>query len=126
MIGFVLLAWLIAPMAYYTNLWGSKAMPIVSNRVFTSDGYFYNVSAVLTPQLRLNETAYKTYGISEHVETIGSFIDIWTWSILGELRMPAVFAFSYAISFAAIAAVIVHTVLFHGRISIDGRWAFQF
>ena len=63
-------------MAYYTNLWGSKAMPIVSNRVFTPDGYFYNVSAVLTPQLRLNETAYKNYGISEHIEMIGSCIDI--------------------------------------------------
>ena len=29
--------------------------------------------------------------------------------------MTAVFAFSYAISFAAIAAVIVHTILYHGR-----------
>jgi len=44
-------------------LWGSKAMPIVSNRVFTADGYFYNVSAVLNSKLRLNETAYKDYGM---------------------------------------------------------------
>jgi len=63
MIGFVLLAWIIAPAAYYTNLWNSKAMPIVSNRVFTADGYFYNVSAILNSQLRLNETAYKNYGM---------------------------------------------------------------
>ena len=62
MVGFVVLAWVLAPTAYYSNLWGSKAMPIVSNRVFTADGYFYNVSAVLTPQLRLNETAYRNYG----------------------------------------------------------------
>lgn len=62
MIGFVALAWLIAPAAYYSNLWGAKTMPIVSNRVFTVDGYFYNVSAVLDSQLRLNETAYKIYG----------------------------------------------------------------
>ena len=62
MVGFVVLAWILAPTAYYSNLWGSKAMPIVSNRVFTADGYFYNVSAVLTPQLRLNETAYRNYG----------------------------------------------------------------
>jgi hypothetical protein len=74
MIGFIALAWFIAPMAYYTNLWGSKAMPIVSNRVFTSDGYFYNVSAVLTPQLRLNETAYKNYGMPEHIDMLASFI----------------------------------------------------
>ncbi|CAF2507297.1 unnamed protein product [Rotaria sp. Silwood2] len=94
LMGFVLLAWIIAPMAYYTNIWGSKAMPIVSSRVFTADGYFYNVSAVLNSEMRLNETAYKIYG---------------------ELRMPAVFAFSYFISFAAISAVIVHTILYHGK-----------
>lgn len=94
MIGFVVLAWIIVPIAYYSDLWGSKAMPIVSNRVFTSDGYFYNVSAVLNSQLRLNETAYQSYG---------------------ELRMTAVHAFSYAISFAAIAAVIVHTILYNGK-----------
>lgn len=62
MIGFVVLAWIIAPMAYYSNLWESKAMPIVSNRVFTVDGHFYNVSAVLDSHLRLNETAYRNYG----------------------------------------------------------------
>lgn len=28
--------------------------------------------------------------------------------------MTAVLAFSYAVSFAAIAAVIVHTILYHG------------
>ena len=45
-------------------------MPIVSNRVFTTDGYFYNVSAILDSQLRLNETAYKTYGmLLLHTET---------------------------------------------------------
>ena len=62
MIGFVVLAWIIVPIAYYSDLWGSKAMPIVSNRVFTSDGYFYNVSSVLNSQLRLNETVYQSYG----------------------------------------------------------------
>lgn len=62
LIGFILLAWIITPIAYYSNLWNSKAMPIVSNRVFNTEGYFYNVSAVLTSDLRLNETAYKQYG----------------------------------------------------------------
>ncbi|CAF0847942.1 unnamed protein product [Adineta ricciae] len=94
LIGFVVLAWFITPLAYYTNLWNSKAMPIVSNRVFTNEGYYYNVSAVLDSNLNLNETAYKTYG---------------------DLRIPVMFAFSYAVSFAAIMAVIVHTVLYHGK-----------
>jgi hypothetical protein len=63
LIGFVALAWVSAPLAYYNNLWGSKAMPIVSNRVFTADGYFYNVTAVLNSHLRLNESAYRDYGM---------------------------------------------------------------
>ena len=33
--------------------------------------------------------------------------------------MTAVLAFSYAISFAAIAAVIVHTFLYHGTLFIS-------
>jgi hypothetical protein len=73
LIGFVVLAWALAPAAYYTNLWGSKAMPIVSNRVFTADGYFYNVSAVLDSRLRLNETAYKNYGMLFGVENTALF-----------------------------------------------------
>ncbi len=35
--------------------------------------------------------------------------------ILGEIRMTPIFAFSYGISFAAIAAVIVHTILYQGK-----------
>ncbi|CAF3444181.1 unnamed protein product [Rotaria socialis] len=94
LIGFVTLAWIITPITYYSNLWNSRVLPIVSNRVFTADGYIYNVSAVLNSKLRLNETAYKQYG---------------------EIRMTPIFAFSYGISFAAIAAVIVHTVLYQGK-----------
>jgi hypothetical protein len=77
MIGFVVLAWIIAPAAYYSNLWGSKAMPIVSNRVFTADGNFYNVSAVLNSKLRLNETAYKNYGTLIHEAIVASSLIIY-------------------------------------------------
>ncbi len=61
-IGFALLAWIITPATYYTNLWNAKQLPIVSNKVFTSDGYIYNITAVLNSNLRLNETAYEQYG----------------------------------------------------------------
>ena len=65
MIGWLcVLAWVIAPLAYYTDLWGFKGhadcLVIV---FFTADGYFYNVTAVLDSRLRLNETAYKNYGM---------------------------------------------------------------
>lgn len=74
LIGFVVLAWIITPAAYYTNLWDAKVMPIVSNRVFSADGYIYNISAVLNPNLRLNETAYKHYGRFRLVRRINFFL----------------------------------------------------
>jgi hypothetical protein len=63
LVGFVVLAWIITPATYYSNLWDAKVMPIVSNRVFRRDGSIYNVSAVLDSNLRLNETVYQKYGI---------------------------------------------------------------
>ncbi|CAF1254949.1 unnamed protein product [Adineta ricciae] len=94
LVGFVILAWIIAPASYYSNLWNAKVLPIFSQRVFSTDGYIYNITAVLKLDLRLNETAYEQYG---------------------EIRMTPIFAFAYGISFAAIAAVIVHTVLYEGK-----------
>src|ERR1700733_264529 len=76
LIGFVVLAWIIAPSAYYSNLWDAKNMPIVSMRVFTPDGYVYNISAVLNSELRLNETAYKQYGRSSFI-LISRFLNIF-------------------------------------------------
>ncbi len=63
LVGFVVLAWVITPATYYSNLWDAKVMPIVSNSIFSTDGSIYNVSAVLDSNLRLNETAYQKYGI---------------------------------------------------------------
>lgn len=58
------MAWIITPAAYYNNLWGAKALPMVSTRVFTADGYYYQITEVLDSQNRLNETAYHRYGMS--------------------------------------------------------------
>lgn len=96
-VGFVVLVWIITPIAYYTNLWNSKAMPIVSNQVFTTEGYLYNVSAVLDSNLRLNETAYALYG---------------------QPRIAVIFAFNYAIGFAAVTCILVHTCLNEGTYTL--------
>jgi len=110
LVGFVLLAWLISPATYYSNLWNAKELPIVSNRIFTTDGYLYNITAVLDSNLRINETAYKQYG-----RLLIILIINFDESFLGPIRMTPIFAFSYGISFAAIAAVIVHTILYQGK-----------
>lgn len=37
-------------------------MPIISLDLFNNDGYLYNTSKILNQKLRLNETAYHSYG----------------------------------------------------------------
>jgi hypothetical protein len=61
-VGFVIIVWIITPIGYYSNWWDAKTFPIASYRIFTEEGYIYNVTNVLDPQLHLNETAYNIYG----------------------------------------------------------------
>jgi hypothetical protein len=61
-IGFVILVWILTPIGYYSNWWNAKALPISSYQVFTKEGYLYNVSNILDPRLKLNETAYNISG----------------------------------------------------------------
>jgi OPT family oligopeptide transporter len=61
-IGFILGIWIASPLIYYFNIWESKKMPIISNRVFDVDGYFYNTTRILDRSHYVNETAYQIYG----------------------------------------------------------------
>lgn len=61
-VGFVIFVWVITPIAYYSNWWNAQVFPIASYRVFTTEGYIYNVTNVLDSQLNFNETAYRIYG----------------------------------------------------------------
>jgi hypothetical protein len=61
-VGFIIVIWIATPIIYYLNIWNSETMPIISNRLFDSNGYFYNTSKILNKNLRLNEAAYQSYG----------------------------------------------------------------
>jgi hypothetical protein len=61
-IGFIVVIWMITPIVYYTNVWESQKLPIISNRVFDINGNFYNITKVLDKNLQLNESAYEIYG----------------------------------------------------------------
>jgi hypothetical protein len=37
------------------------------------------------------------------------------WEFLGEIRLSFLFAFAYGIHFAAITAILVHTILYDGK-----------
>ncbi|CAF1099151.1 unnamed protein product [Didymodactylos carnosus] len=92
--GFVVLVWIVVPIMYYTNTWGSKAFPLGTTELYRADGSLYDITVVLDQNSRLNETAYKQYGT---------------------IRLTVMFALAYGPTFAALTACIVHTILFHGK-----------
>ncbi|KAF9339972.1 hypothetical protein BGX26_009148, partial [Mortierella sp. AD094] len=59
-IGFFLIAWVLVPIAYYTNLWDAKLFPILTPALFRVNGQSYDANAVLTDGV-LNETLYEEY-----------------------------------------------------------------
>jgi hypothetical protein len=58
----------------------------------------YDVSRILTPEVTLDETAYRNYS---------------------PLYLSTTFGFSYALCFGSLTAVLMHTVCFHHREIID-------
>ncbi|KAG0309100.1 hypothetical protein BGZ98_005212 [Dissophora globulifera] len=100
MVGFVFMAWVLVPIAYYTNLWNAEMYPILTSRLFTVDGYYYNTLAILTPDKTLDIAMYEQYG---------------------PLRIATFFAISYGIGFAGLTAIIMHTFLYH-RKQIWAQW----
>ncbi|KDQ33722.1 OPT superfamily [Pleurotus ostreatus PC15] len=48
---------------YYSNLWNSRAFPMLSSSIFSSNGSVYNQSAVFGPSFTLNRTALNEVGL---------------------------------------------------------------
>jgi OPT oligopeptide transporter protein len=80
-------------MQYY-NAWYSAYLPLVSSQVFDNTGSVYNLSRVINADGSFNHQEYKSYS---------------------PLFLPASFAMAYGLLFASITAVLMHTVLYHGR-----------
>lgn len=72
----------------------SDYVPVQSTESFDNTGKPYNVSRILDANYQFNETAYKEYS---------------------PLYLPTQFVMAYATSFAAMAAVIIHVALYHGK-----------
>ncbi|KAF9285516.1 hypothetical protein BGZ68_003795 [Mortierella alpina] len=94
LVGFVFVAYILVPWAYYTNLWDSKTFPIISANLFLENGTLYDVATVMGQDGFLDETLYQQYG---------------------PLRMTSFLALTYGIGFAGLTATVVHTVLYHGK-----------
>ncbi|KAG0025207.1 hypothetical protein BGZ81_007330, partial [Podila clonocystis] len=99
-IGFALIAWVMVPIAYYTNIWNAKTYPILTSKLFTTEGYYYDTLSILTPSKNLDEGMYNAYG---------------------PLRIATFFAISYGVGFAGLTAIMTHTFLYH-RKQIWAQW----
>ncbi|KAG0040261.1 hypothetical protein BGZ83_002620, partial [Gryganskiella cystojenkinii] len=97
--GFVMLAWVLVPICYYSNLWEAKHFPIFSSKLFKQDGNRYVTASIMTDGM-LDEDKYKTYG---------------------PLRLSVLFALTYGIGFAGLASMVTHTWLYH-RHKLVAQW----
>ncbi|KAJ9649732.1 hypothetical protein H2199_000511 [Coniosporium tulheliwenetii] len=98
--GLVVIMFIVAPILYYSNVLYSSYMPILSSAVFDNTGKPYDVSKILTPDFLFDEEAYHKYS---------------------RVFMPMTYVLSYALQFAALAALITHTACWHGR-DIVKQW----
>ncbi|KAG0199495.1 hypothetical protein BGX28_007253 [Mortierella sp. GBA30] len=94
LVGFVFTAYMLVPLAYYTDLWGSKNFPIVTADLFLENGVRYNVTDILDSNGFLDESKYRSYG---------------------PLRMTSFLALTYGVGFAGLTATVMHTALYHGK-----------
>lgn len=90
----------LTPKPDYSNVLYSSYMPILSSAVFDNTGKPYDVSKILTPDFLFDEDAYHKYS---------------------RVFMPMTYVLSYALQFAALAALITHTACWHGR-DIIKQW----
>lgn len=81
--GFIFFFWLVVPLVYYTNIWNSQFMPILSRDIFNNTGQRYEVTRILTD---------------------GQF-DPHKYAEYSPLFLPAGFVISYALSFASVTGM---------------------
>ncbi|KIO29156.1 hypothetical protein M407DRAFT_228494, partial [Tulasnella calospora MUT 4182] len=60
-LGFVVFYWLIVPILYYKNVWKSGHLPIMGGSAYDRFAEPYSLKHVITPDFRLNVTAYEEY-----------------------------------------------------------------
>ncbi|KZF21186.1 OPT family small oligopeptide transporter [Xylona heveae TC161] len=92
--GLVIVMYIMAPIFYYTNVMFSSYMPILSSVVFDNTGKPYDVSRILTKDFVFDNEAYHRYS---------------------RVFLPITYVLSYALQFAALTALITHTICWHSK-----------
>ncbi|RWR87643.1 oligopeptide transporter 7-like protein [Cinnamomum micranthum f. kanehirae] len=93
-VGFVIVMYVMTPIAYWLNVFNAKTFPIFSDELFTSTGQEYDIASIIDSKFHLDLKAYNKNG---------------------PLHLSTFFAMTYGIGFAALTATIVHVCVFHGR-----------
>lgn len=86
--------WFLVPIIYYTNVWYTGFLPLVSSHSFDNKGKSYNVTRIINEDASFNLEAYQAYS---------------------PLFISATFAISYGLSFASITATLTHTFLYYRK-----------
>lgn len=79
---------------HYSGMWYSDYLPVQNVHAYDNTGQVYNVSFIMDENMQFDEAAYHAYS---------------------PLYLPTQFALAYGLAFAAVAAVITHVALYHGR-----------
>ncbi|KAK4390449.1 Oligopeptide transporter 1 [Sesamum angolense] len=91
LVGFVLVLYVVTPIAYWNNFYNAKRFPIISSHVFDASGAKYNISAILTEKtFEFNHQGYDNYS---------------------KVNLSIFFVLTYGISFATLAATVSHVAL---------------
>ena len=92
---FFIAAYIVIPIAYWTNAYEARRFPLVSADVFDANGGLYNVSRVLNyTTFEFNQQGYDDYS---------------------KINLSIFFVLCYGLSFATLAATLSHVALFYGR-----------
>ncbi|KAL9121181.1 MAG: hypothetical protein Q9187_002259 [Circinaria calcarea] len=94
LIGVVLFFMITSIGLHYSNTWYAQYLPISDSNSYDNTGSRYNVSRILTPDYQLDVAAYEAYS---------------------PLFLSTTFSLAYGLSFAAIMALVTHTILYHGQ-----------
>ncbi|TGO84229.1 hypothetical protein BPOR_0532g00040 [Botrytis porri] len=93
-IGTVFWFMIVTARIHFSGHWYAEWLPISDSNSYDNTGQHYNVTKIITPEYTLDIEKYKEYS---------------------PLFLSTTFSLTYGLSFAAIAAVIFHTMLFHGQ-----------
>ncbi|CAD5191174.1 unnamed protein product [Musa acuminata subsp. malaccensis] len=92
--GYIFLVYVIVPIAYWSNAYGSKNFPVYTSSLYDVYGKKYDLGRVLDQKtFTLNITEYEKYS---------------------DIRLSIMFAISYGLGFATLTATLAHVFLFNG------------